>query len=71
MKIISKEKLGSKKYGHTQYLFDTGYKYWVFADCVTKAFTPTGRYPSQVIKQKMERIISKYEDRRIQWTDHV
>ena len=66
MKIISKDKIGTSEYNYVQYMFDTGYKYWVWTDCTTKAFTATGRYPSQKIKQKMERIISEWEDRRLQ-----
>jgi len=67
MKVISKDKidLGCKYY--YEYLFDSGYKYRVWnCDAIT-ARTPTGRFPNEKVKQKMERIISEWEDRRIQF----
>lgn len=66
MKVISKEKIDLGIIYYYQYLFDNGYKYRVWDSDATNAYTPTGRYPSKLKKQKMERIISEYEDRRVQ-----
>lgn len=66
MKVISRDKIKLDSIFYTQYLFDNGYKYKVFDNFLTFAYTPTGRYPSKAKKQEMEFIISKYEDRRIQ-----
>jgi hypothetical protein len=62
MQVISKE----KKPHYFEYFFDTGHKYWVFSN-FTKAYTPTGRYPSRKKTEEMERIISQWEDTRIQF----
>lgn len=67
MKVISKDKIDLNSRYYFQYSFDNGYKYWVWDNDALNAYTATGRYPSQKIKQKMERIISEWEDRRIQF----
>lgn len=66
MKVISKDKIDLTSRYYFQYSFDNGYKYWVWDNDALNAYTATGRYPSQKIKQKMERIISEWEDRRLQ-----
>jgi hypothetical protein len=67
MKITSKEKIQLAGTYYFEYLFDTGHKYRVWDNDLLVAYTPTGRYPSKVKKQSMERIISEWEDRRIQF----
>ena len=66
MKVISKDKIDLGCRYFYQYLFDNGYKYWVWDNDVCNAKTPFGRFPNQKVKQKMERIISEWEDRRLQ-----
>ena len=67
MKVISKDKIDLTCRYYYQYMFDNGYKYRVWDNDAINAYTPKGRYPSQTIKQKMERIISEWEDCRIQF----
>ena len=67
MKVISKDKIDLTCRYFYQYLFDNGYKYRVWDNDALDAYTATGRYPSKKIKQKMERIISEWEDCRIQF----
>jgi hypothetical protein len=67
MKVISKDKIDLTSRYYFQYSFDNGYKYWVWDNDALNAYTATGRYPSKKIKQKMERIISEWEDRRVQF----
>jgi len=61
MKIISKE----KKLNYYEYVFDTKHIYWIFSN-FTKAYTPTGRYPSRKKTIEMEKIISQWEHEKIQ-----
>jgi len=67
MKVIGKDKVDLTCRYYYEYLFDSGYKYRVWDNDSLNAYTATGRYPSQKMKQKMERIISEWEDRRVQF----
>lgn len=66
MKVISRKKIELVSTYYFEYLFDTGHKYRVWDNDLLVAYTPTGRYPSKTKKQYMERIISEWEDRRLQ-----
>jgi len=66
MAVVEKTKIQGQTGFYFEYILDTGHRYWVFDDGFTKAFTPTGKYPSFTTKRTMEITISKWESTQIQ-----
>lgn len=66
MKVINRESGSYNGMTYTMYKFNTGHEFRQWNSGGYHAYTPKGNYTSQVTALKLIRLISEYEDRRVQ-----
>jgi len=67
MKVINREfnKFGNDHYA--MYTFDTGHQFRQWNSGSYFAYTPKGNYAKQTTAHKLIRLVSEYEDTRLQF----
>jgi hypothetical protein len=69
MKVINRESNTYNGDIYTMYKFSTGHEFRQWNSGGYFAYTPSGNYASQVTAHKLARLISQYEDNRVQVQD--